>query len=88
MTRPSSLAFAAGAVLSVLLLGACASPPTGATGTRPDDIVRIPLASSGPITGEPQRVRREETLRRELGVDHAPDGSWDGCFVRGWGAGC
>jgi hypothetical protein len=89
MTRRSSLAFAACAVSSVLLLGACAAAPMEATGPRPDDIVLIPLGSPQPsTTGQAQRVHREETLRQEVGVDHAPDGSWDGCFVRVWGAGC
>jgi len=101
MTRISSLAFAASAVLTVLLLGACASP-VNAADARLDDIVRIPLASTRPAAladrgalslapsraDEPERIRREEALRRELGVDHAPDGSWDGCFMRGWGEGC
>jgi hypothetical protein len=103
MTRISSLAFAASAVLTVLLLGACASP-VNSTGARLDDIVRIPLAPTraadaaladgGALSlapsraDEPERVRREEALRRELGVDQAPDRSWDGCFKRGWGEGC
>jgi hypothetical protein len=105
MTRTSSLAFAAGAISTVLLLGACASAPVDGTDTRLDDIVRIPLAPSEPVAngalaarsgmalapstaGKPERIRREEALRRELGVDHALDGSWNGCFMRGWGEGC
>ena len=102
MTRISSLAFAASAVSTVMMLGACASP-VNAAGARLDDIVRIPLAPTRPAAAlanrsalslapsradEPERIRREEALRRELGVDHAPDGSWDGCFMRGWGEGC
>jgi hypothetical protein len=105
MTRIPSLAFAASAVLTGLLLGACASAPVNAAGARLDDIVRTPLAPTGPAVDaalgarsgvslapsradEPERIRREEALRRELGVDQAPDGSWDGCSMRGWGEGC
>lgn len=105
MTRIPSLAFAASALLTGLLLGACASAPVNATGARLDDIVRIPLAPTGPAADaalaarsevslapsradEPERIRREEALRRELGVDQEPDGSWDGRFMRGWGEGC
>jgi hypothetical protein len=69
-------ALAAGIALTVPLLSACASLPTG---LRLDDIVSVE---------EPPHAGREELLRRELGVDHAPDGSWNGCFVRGWGEGC
>ncbi|HEV7914190.1 MAG TPA: hypothetical protein VGP22_10500 [Albitalea sp.] len=98
--RRALQALAAGIALTVPLLSACASLPAG---LRLDDIVSVPLTPTGPrstlamqggpaLTAahgeEPLRVRREEVLRRELGVDHAPDGSWNGCFVRGWGEGC
>ena len=100
MKRIAALALAA---LTVLLLGACATPPVDEGNAQLDDIMRIPLASA-PVadsavsassgmalsssSSDRDRMRREEAMRHELGVDHAPDGSWDGCFMRGWGEGC
>jgi len=48
MTRNSPLAFTAAAVLTGLLLGACASAPADAADARLDDIVSIPLAAREP----------------------------------------
>jgi hypothetical protein len=88
MRRTRFLALAAGAALT-LFLGACASVSVDGTGTRLDDIVSIPLgARERPSTPAEPRIRREDELRRELGVDQAPDGSWGRCFWRGWGEGC
>jgi hypothetical protein len=88
MRHTRFLAFAAGAALT-LSLGACASASVDGTGTRLDDIVSFPLGRrEGPSAPAELRIRREDELRRELGVDQAPDGSWGRCFWRGWGEGC
>lgn len=102
MTRtPLSIAFAADAVLAALLLGACASAPDARLDdiVRIPLAPARPAADAAPAArcgtslapscaDESERIRREDALRRELGVDHAPDGSWDGCFRRSWGEGC
>jgi hypothetical protein len=104
MTRTPSLVFAAGAAATLLLLGACATPLDASHPRlddivriplqRPDAAddgslaARSGAALAPSAAGEPERVKHEEALRRELGVDYAPDGSWDGCFRRSWGEGC
>ena len=91
MTRtPRSLAISAGTILTVLLLGACASE----RGIRVDDIVRIPLgarsatALSAPAADGAERIRREDALRRDLSAGRASDESRDRCFLNGWIEGC
>ena len=78
--------------LCAVTLGACASLDGGTD--RADDIVRLNLSAAPSRSveqGTPTnaaRVRREEQLRRELGVGQAPDGYHYGCFLRAWGPDC
>ena len=88
MTRtPFSLGICTGAVMTVLLLGACASG-------RVDDIVRIPLgarsatAPSAPAPDGDERIQREDALRRDLSMGRASDESRDRCSLNGWIEGC
>jgi hypothetical protein len=91
MTRtPLSLGLCAGALMTVLLLGACASE----RGVRVDDIVRIPLtarsatAPSAPAPDGAERIQREDALRRDLSMGRASDESRDRCSLNGWIEGC
>ena len=81
--------------LCAVTLGACASLDGDAgTDHHADDIVRLNLSaapSRNVEEGTPTnaaRIRREEQLRRELGVGQAPDGYHYGCFSRDWVPGC
>ena len=91
MTRtPLSLALSTGAILAVVLLGACASE----RGARVDDIVSIPLvhrsdsAPSSPAPDGAMRIQREDALRRDLDEGRASDESRGRCSINGWIAGC
>jgi hypothetical protein len=94
----SSFRSVAAAALIAALLGGCAEAPlndivsiplSSPKPTRADAPSPRPAMALTPSGARQQDgVAREEALRRQLGIDAAPDGSWNRCFSRAYGGGC